>query len=83
MSDIAIKCRDYDTLFGRIQRNGIRTRGIIDQFVPKDPDSRKVCEMVANELVKKGLFGDAIQLFDLANVSSLITRECSTYMLLT
>lgn len=70
VSDLAIECRDYDLLFGKMQRNGIRSRGLIDQFESIDVDPRKACEMVADELVKKGLFEDAIKLFDLAGVST-------------
>lgn len=71
VSDLAIECRDYDLLFGKMQRNGIRSRGLIDQFESIEVDPRKACEMVADELVKKGLFEDAIKLFDLAGVSIL------------
>lgn len=70
VSDLAIECRDYDLLFGKMQRNGIRSRGLIDQFESIEVDPRKACEMVAEELVKKGLFEDAIKLFDLAGVSN-------------
>lgn len=70
VSDLAIECRDYDLLFGKMQRNGIRSRGLIDQFESIEVDPRKACEMVAEELVKKGLFEDAIKLFDLAGVSA-------------
>lgn len=75
VSDLAIECRDYDLLFGKVQRNGIRSRGLIDQFESIDVDPRKACEMVADELVKKGLFEDAIKLFDLAGVSPSILRQ--------
>lgn len=69
VSDLAIECRDYDLLFGKMQRNGIRSRGLIDQFESIEIDVRKACEIVADELVKKGLFEDAIKLYDLAGVS--------------
>lgn len=44
-------------------------RGIIDQFETINIDPSKACEMVAAGLVKKGLFEDAIKMFDLAGVS--------------
>lgn len=69
VSSLAIECRHYDLLFGKIQRNGIRSHGLIDQFKSIEIDPRKVCEIVADELVKKGLFEDAIKMFDLAGVS--------------
>lgn len=72
VSDLAIECRDYDLLFGKLQPNRVRSAGLIDQFESIDVDPRKACEMVAEELVKKGLFEDAIKLFDLAGVSKFI-----------
>lgn len=71
VADLAIECRDYDLLFGRMQEGGIRSQGLIDQFESIDVDPRKACEMVAEELVKKGLYEDAIKLYDLAGVSSI------------
>lgn len=69
VSDLAIECRDYDLLFGRIQADGIRSPGLIDKFESIEIDTRKACEIVADELVKKGLFEDAVKLYDLAGVS--------------
>lgn len=68
---MAIECRDYDLLFGKMQRNGIRSRGLIDQFESIEIDVRKACELVGDELIKRGLFEDAIKLYDLAGVSFL------------
>lgn len=75
VSDLAIECRDYDLLFGKMQRNGIRSRGLIDQFESIEVDPRKACEMVADELVKKGLFEDAIKLYDLADVNRIFRSQ--------
>lgn len=74
VADLAVECRDYDLLFGRIQSGGMRSRGLIDQFESVNIDARRACEMVADELVNKGLFEDAIQLFDLAGVSFCCCR---------
>lgn len=74
VADLAIECRDYDLLFGRILEGGIRSQGLIDQFESIDVDPRKACEMVAEELVKKGLYEDAIKLYDLAGVSKKMQK---------
>lgn len=74
--DLAIECRDYDLLFGKMQRTGVRSRGLIDQFESIDVDPRKACEMVADELIKKGLFEDAIKLYDLAGIE----EQCLRYL---
>lgn len=55
-----------------MQRNGIRLRGLIDQFESIEIDVRKACEIVGDELVKKGLFEDAVKLYDLAGVSGFL-----------
>lgn len=57
-----------------MQVNGIRSRGLIDQFESVQIDVRLACEMVASELVKKGMFEDAIKMFDLSG-----NREQSLY----
>lgn len=75
VSDLAIECHDYDLLFGKMQRNGIRSRGLIDQFESIEIDVRKACEIVGDELVKKGLFEDAIKLYDLAGVSIVFCQS--------
>ncbi|XP_031627562.1 nuclear pore complex protein Nup93-1-like [Contarinia nasturtii] len=76
VSDLAIECRDYDLLFGKMQRNGIRSRGLIDQFESIEIDVRKACEIVGDELVKKGLFEDAVKLYDLAGIE----EQCLRYL---
>ncbi|XP_055389893.1 nuclear pore complex protein Nup93-1 [Condylostylus longicornis] len=66
VSDLAIECRDYDLIFGKVQPNGIRSRGLFDQFESIEFDSKQAAKMVAEELVKKGMFEDAVKLFDIA-----------------
>lgn len=64
--DLAIECRDYDLIFGRMQVNGMRSRGLLDQFESVQVEVRQACAMVAQELVRRGMFDDAIKMFDLA-----------------
>lgn len=66
VSDLAIECRDFDLLFGKIQENGVRSRGLIDKFESIDIDVPSAANMVGEELVKKGIFEDAIKAFDIA-----------------
>lgn len=47
-------------------------RGLFQQFDCVDFDTRTAAGMVAEELVRKGMFEDAIKLFDIANVCRLI-----------
>lgn len=66
VSDMVIECRDYELFFGKTQSNGVRSRGLIDQFESIEIDAFSAANLVAEELVKKGMFEDAIKLFDLA-----------------
>lgn len=71
VSDLALECRDYDRLFGKIQSNGARMKGLVDQFSAAGVNTQLIAEMVADQLHLKGLFTDAIKLYDLAHVSCL------------
>lgn len=64
--DLAIECREYDLIFGRMQENGIPCQGLINQFASVQIDIRLACELVANDLVRRGMIDDAIKMFDLA-----------------
>lgn len=64
--DLAIECREYDLIFGRMQENGIPSQGLINQFASVQIDVRLACELVAHDLVKRGMIDDAIKMFDLA-----------------
>lgn len=67
ISDLAQETRAYDLLFGKMQPNGIRTIGLVDQFIGSGMSTENLCEMVAQELHKKGLYEDAVKLYDLAD----------------
>uniref|UniRef100_A0A1L8DX32 Nuclear pore protein n=1 Tax=Nyssomyia neivai TaxID=330878 RepID=A0A1L8DX32_9DIPT len=66
VTDLAMECGEYDLIFGKIQVNGIRSRGLIDQFESVQVDPKAAFQMVADELVKKGIFENAIKMYDLA-----------------
>lgn len=51
--------------------NGLRSIGIIDQFTSSNLNTEFLAEMVAIELTKKGLYEDAIKLYDIADVSPI------------
>jgi nuclear pore complex protein Nup93 len=68
VSDLVIENLNYELIFGKIQSNGIRSRGLIDQF-DSVINIQQACNSIADNLVKKGLFEDAIRMYDLAGVS--------------
>uniref|UniRef100_A0A1A9WJ12 Nuclear pore protein n=1 Tax=Glossina brevipalpis TaxID=37001 RepID=A0A1A9WJ12_9MUSC len=68
VSDLAIECRSYDLLFGKIM--GVAGGGLLQQFECVNFDSRTAINIVADELVRKGMFEDAIKLYDLVDMQS-------------
>ncbi|GLV42360.1 Nucleoporin 93kD-1 [Carabus blaptoides fortunei] len=78
VGDLAQETRDYELIFGKIMPNGLRSQGLIDQFVSSSLSTESLAEMVANELVKKGLYEDAIKLYDLAdNQEEVLSILCT------
>lgn len=68
VSDLAIETKEYENILGKVQRNAIRTKGLLDQFASANITAEGVAEMIAGNLEKKGLFEEAIELYDIANV---------------
>lgn len=68
--DLALETKEYAQLLGTVEGNGIRTKGLIDQFIDTNVTAVSVAECIADQLVNKGLYEEAISLFDIANVSS-------------
>lgn len=72
--DLALEMNDYEMLFGKIQMNGLRTKGLLDDFVSNDIKIDAIAQAIAEVLISKGLFEDAVSLFDLANVCNYRRR---------
>ncbi|KAJ8303074.1 hypothetical protein KUTeg_019470 [Tegillarca granosa] len=53
---------DFEMLLGKIERDGNRKAGAIDKF---HGDTQKIIERVAKDTENKGLFEDAVRLYDL------------------
>ncbi|CAH1994037.1 unnamed protein product [Acanthoscelides obtectus] len=64
---LAVETKEYEVILGRMQYNGIRTKGLVDDFVGANITVESIAQMTAENLVKKGLFEEAIDLFDVAN----------------
>lgn len=68
VTDLVTENLNYELVFGRMQMNGMRSRGLIDQF-DGVINIQSACNSIADDLVKKGLFEDAIKMYDLAAVN--------------
>uniref|UniRef100_A0A6A7FYE9 Nuclear pore protein n=2 Tax=Hirondellea gigas TaxID=1518452 RepID=A0A6A7FYE9_9CRUS len=78
ISELALHSREFDLMLGKLNDDGTRTPGIVDNF---NVDVKEVTELVARDSEKKGLHEDAIRLYDLAKnhekVISLLNKLLS------
>ncbi|MGH0132388.1 UNVERIFIED_CONTAM: hypothetical protein FKN15_049214, partial [Acipenser sinensis] len=63
VSELVIESREFDMLLGRLEKDGSRKPGVIDKFAG---DTRAIISTVAREAENKGLFEEAVKLYELA-----------------
>uniref|UniRef100_A0A673JB72 Nuclear pore complex protein Nup93 n=1 Tax=Sinocyclocheilus rhinocerous TaxID=307959 RepID=A0A673JB72_9TELE len=63
VSELVIESREFDMLLGRLEKDGSRKPGVIDKFAG---DTRAIITKVASEAENKGLFEEAVKLYELA-----------------
>ncbi|XP_067934981.1 nuclear pore complex protein Nup93-like [Watersipora subatra] len=63
VSELVLETREFDMLLGRMERTGRRKPGAIDKF---QSDTKSIIETVAADTEKKGMFEEAVKLYDLA-----------------
>lgn len=79
VADLVTENLNYELIFGRMQLNGIRSRGLIDQF-DSVINVQSACNSIADDLIKKGLFEDAIKMYDLAGNQEQTLRYIITML---
>lgn len=79
VADLVTENLNYELIFGRMQLNGIRSRGLIDQF-DGVINVQSACNSIADDLIKKGLFEDAIKMYDLAGNQEQTLRYIITML---
>ncbi|XP_020336261.1 nuclear pore complex protein Nup93-like [Oncorhynchus kisutch] len=62
VSELVIESREFDMLLGRLEKDGSRKPGVIDKFAG---DTRAIITKVALEAENKGLFEEAVKLYEL------------------
>ncbi|PSN56287.1 Nuclear pore complex protein Nup93 [Blattella germanica] len=81
VSDLALESREFDLLLGFLEATGLRIPGLIDTFQGVQADTKLIIQQVAMDSERKGMFEDAIKLYDLAGnhekVLSLMTAMLS------
>ena len=73
VSDLVMESREFEMLLGRVEDDGTRKPGCVDKF--KD-DTQDVVEFVAMKAEQKGLYEDAIRLYDLAKAGVACLWDC-------
>ncbi|XP_054706353.1 nuclear pore complex protein Nup93-like [Uloborus diversus] len=63
ISELVLETKEYEMLLGKIEPDGCRKPGAIDKFLI---DTQTIIEIVATDSENKGLYEDAIKLYDLA-----------------
>ena len=65
VSELVMESREFEMLLGRVQTDGTIKPGCLHKF---QKDTSTVISFVAQEAGAKGLYEDAIRLYDLAKV---------------
>eukprot|EP01137_Pigoraptor_chileana_P033875 Opistho-2@25511 len=77
--DLVIETREYDAIIGSVAPDGLRRPGAIDRFIRDKRQLASIIEDIAVDCEDRGLFHDAIALYDLAEsaerVLSLLNRQ--------
>ncbi|XP_042895519.1 nuclear pore complex protein Nup93 [Parasteatoda tepidariorum] len=63
ISELVLETKEYEMLLGKIEPDGCRKPGAVDKFLT---DTQAIIEIVATDSESKGLYEDAIKLYDLA-----------------
>lgn len=70
LSELVVETREFETLLGRREADGTRRPGAIDKF---GVDTQQVIDTVAEDTEVKGLFEEAVKLYDLGgNVNKVL-----------
>lgn len=70
VSNLVQESRDFDLILGRLEADGCRTPGLIDLFKGLKQSTTSIIRYVADQCERKGNLEDAVNLYDLANVSN-------------
>lgn len=63
VSQLALQTKEFEMLLGSMQEDNCRVPGLIDKF---GEDTQRIIEVVAEDTENKGLFEEAVKLYDLA-----------------
>ena len=77
VSDLVMESREFEMVLGKVQPDGSVKPGCVDKF---QTDTSQVISFVAEEAEEKGLYEDAIRLYDLAKVHIVQDLMCPCHV---
>lgn len=78
--DLAIETRQYGKLFGKMESTGMRSRGFLDDFIGNDIKMEDVLNSLGEALKNKGVFEDAIEVYNIINNQEEVLRLFCTLL---
>ncbi|CAF0727490.1 unnamed protein product [Brachionus calyciflorus] len=76
ISELALETREFELLFGRLEKNAIRRPGVVDKFT-SDEEANSIITLVAEEIENKGLIEEAVKLYDLCKQHQRVLELCN------
>jgi nuclear pore complex protein Nup93 len=74
--ELAFETREFDLLFGKLEKSSVRRPGAIDRFL-NDEQVIAIIEQVGDEIESRGLIEEAIKLYDLCQQNQRVLELCN------
>lgn len=74
--ELAVETREFELFFGRLEKNAIRRPGVIDKFIGEN-EAQFIISLIAEEIEHKGLYEEAIKLYDLCKEHQRVLELCN------
>lgn len=76
VTELALETREFELLFGRLEKNAVRRPGIVDKFI-EEHETQGIISLVAEDIENKGLVEEAIKLYDLCKEHQRVLELCN------
>ena len=76
ISELALETREFEVLFGRLEKNAVRRPGVVDKFT-SDQEANSIIGLVAEEIENKGLIEEGVKLYDLCKQHQRVLELCN------
>ena len=74
--ELALETREFELLFGRLEKNAVRRPGVVDRFIGES-ETQYIISLVAEDIENKGLVEEAIKLYDLCKEHHRVLELCN------